>query len=172
MRRAKVWKWGSAALAALLMLFLMAPTQEALVVRFEGRILWASSVEPGTRLTLSYIHSVERTPIRDILEIRDTEEGNPVLVLLQTEQQSFGAGLPTAAEGGGIRMEDGFYVLDTKPMVLGSIPLRVGAVADHRIQLDSGADLVLLERVPPGSLVELKLGRVSRITLYRSKEVS
>lgn len=172
MRCAEVLKWGGAVLLVFFLLFLMAPTQEALLVRSGGRTLWASSVDSGTRVTLSYIHSVERTPIRDTLEVRDAGDGTPVLLLLQTEQQSFGAGLPTVSEGGGVRRQDGFYVLETKPTVLPSIPLRTGAVADHRIQLDSGAELILRDRVPPGTLVELLLGRVSRITLFRSKEVS
>lgn len=112
-----------------------------LVVASEEETLLTVSVEPGDSVALEYTHSVEKTPVRDVYEIR--EDG---LVLTRTEFQSYGAGLPATAD---VRLENGTFVHEPPATDPGPRSVAPGEVAGHELVVgDDRFDLVALADAP------------------------
>ncbi|MBU8906590.1 DUF1850 domain-containing protein [Desertibacillus haloalkaliphilus] len=64
------------------------------------------TVEPGDHISVSWIHSVERTPWQETYKIVDNQQ----LELIETRFQSFGAGVPHESNGE-TTIEDGYTVM-------------------------------------------------------------
>lgn len=81
------------------------PSEQTLVVTDadSGERLLEEPVDDGTVVTLSYTHSVEKTPVEDIYIVEGT-----TLQLDRMMFRSHGAGLPT--EGGIEKTDDGFML--------------------------------------------------------------
>jgi hypothetical protein len=100
------------------------PTEPVLVVTADdGSELLATPVDEGTEVTVAYTHSVEKTPVRDVYEVR-----NGTLVMTRMEFRSYGAGLPSTVPVTEIGDEYVYY-----PPERSYDPLRVttGYVAEH-----------------------------------------
>ena len=94
-------------------------------------------VDDGTAVTLSYTHSVERTPVEDVYVVDGTE-----LAMDRTVFRSFGAGLPTDDVE---RTDEGFVVrgggrYDELYVAPGSIAGHELVVGERRFDLVSIAD--------------------------------
>ncbi|MGH2374721.1 MAG: DUF1850 domain-containing protein [bacterium] len=111
------------------------------------RVLWRRAVEPGERVELRYIHSVERTPV--IEEFRAERHG---LRLVAMRFYSQGAGLPTE----GYTREGDQFVLRTNRRI-GTLPLRVSSIAGHRLRVGA-VDVDLAALAGDGAAVALTSG--------------
>lgn len=101
----------------------------------EGETLLAVPVEPGDSVVLAYTHSVEKTPVRDVYEVRESG-----LVLTRTEFQSYGAGLPSTAD---VTLENGTFVHEVPATDPGPLAVSPGEVAGHELVVgDERIDLV------------------------------
>ncbi|MDJ1430891.1 DUF1850 domain-containing protein [Halostagnicola sp. A-GB9-2] len=84
-------------------------------------------VEDGTEVTLSYTHSVEKTPVRDVYVVDD-----PVLRADRMVFHSHGAGLPSSSdiertgEGFVVRSNESYEALSVVP----------GSIAGHELVID------------------------------------
>jgi len=93
----------------LLVIFLftaLLPCVKVLTIDVDGRILWSQEIKAGKELVYSHVHSVEKTPVRELFHI----EGDG-FHLVRAEMSSVGAGLP-ATHSGGLALVDGKFVLD------------------------------------------------------------
>lgn len=102
-------------------------SQPVLVVEtLDGTELETIPVEPGTEVSIEYMHSVEKTEVRDVYEVR--EDG---LEMTYMEFSSFGAGLPARAD---VEWTDNntfiYRVRDTEP---DSLIVSPGEVAGHEL---------------------------------------
>jgi len=106
-----------------------ATNRDVLVVRDTetGQTLEIGPMSRGETFELQFIHSVDLLPVQDFFVYRD--EG---LVLEQTRCLSFGAGLGYVGQGE-LKGEDGWNIIDNMDRQVGTLPLRVGTIADHRI---------------------------------------
>lgn len=127
-----------------------------------GERLRAVPVDEGTTVVLEYVHSVEKTPIRDVYVV----EGS-ALRMERTEFSSFGAGLPTE---GVESTDDGFvHYRDHRYEELAVAP---ATIAGHELVVDGERiDLVALAE---GSVVlsigeESFAGRVRRAVRARGE---
>lgn len=95
----------------------------------DGTELLAVPVEPGTTVTLEYTHSVEKSTVRDVYEVRDGR-----LVMTRMEFSAFGAGLPSEAEVE--RTEDGTFIYHPPDRRTGDLLVATGRIADHKLLVD------------------------------------
>ncbi|MFD2657981.1 DUF1850 domain-containing protein [Gracilibacillus thailandensis] len=88
--------------------WLLVPSNYQLVIRDmkTKEILWADTIEKGNRFAHRYIHSVEKSPVKEVFQFSDMGE----IRTMESWTKSFGAGLPYQRKGE-VAMEDGYYVL-------------------------------------------------------------
>jgi hypothetical protein len=114
-----------------------------------GRVFWHRAVQPGERIELHYVHSVERTPVVEVF--RAEADG---LWFIEMRFVSQGAGLPTQ----GYAREGDHFVLRGNQKV-GGLPVRVSAVAGHYLRIgDDRVDLVRLTGDGAGVLITARRG--------------
>lgn len=106
-----------------------ASTDRTLVVTDDdtGERLLSVSVDDGDEVTLSYMHSVEQTPVEDVYVVDGTQ-----LRMVRMVFHSYGAGLPATAPVE--RTDEGFvYEYEESYEELGVVP---GSIADHDLIVD------------------------------------
>ncbi len=121
-------------------------TEKVLVVADAdtGEPILVAPVENGTRVTLAYTHSVEKTPVRDVYAVDGSR-----LEMVEMRFQSYGAGLPARAD---VTRENGWFVFDPAGSYA-TVPAAPGEVAGHELRVgDRRYDLVALSG---GESVEL-----------------
>lgn len=99
-----------------------------------GDRLTSVTVDQGTTVTLSYTHSVERTPVHDVYVVRGTRLDN-----VEMRFQSYGWGLPASAD---VHREDGAFVFDPDRQY-DELFVSPGSIANHRLtisEMDSPTD--------------------------------
>ncbi|SDI71340.1 DUF1850 domain-containing protein [Natribacillus halophilus] len=92
-------------------------------------VLFEEEIEPGDTFFHEYIHSVMKTPIREVFEINDDFE----VVPKETWTQAFGAGIPYEANEP-IRQENGFYVIPDDGRVVEELRLIPSNLYTHTFQ--------------------------------------
>lgn len=147
-RRSDLRGIGRAALAALLLVPISAGAGEARApalclseTRGTGAELARLPLGPDGSFELSFIHSVSKTPVRDLYRLENGE-------ILQTGEifMAHGAGLPSIAndmDATGWRHEDGRFILDMHRLT-GPIPLRIQAQFKNTLHI-AGTDLPLAD---------------------------
>lgn len=102
-----------------------------------GEELLATPVDDGTTVTLEYMHSVEKTTVRDVYVV----DGDS-LRMTRMEFSSFGWGLPARAEIDGTT-EDGEFYITFDNRTYESVGVVPGSVAGHTLVVgDTEYDLV------------------------------
>jgi hypothetical protein len=140
-------------LAAGLVTAVGATTSPVLVVTDAdtGDVLIEAPVEDGTTVTLEYMHSVEKTTVKDVYVV----DGDR-LRMTRMEFSSFGWGLPAREEIDG-HTDDGDFLITFENRTYDRIGVVPGRVAGHTLQVgDTRYDLV--ER-SNASAVELSIER-------------
>ena len=86
----------------------------------------------GDEFSITFIHSVNKSPVTDYFEIR--EDG---IYGVKTAYYGFGAGVPTGLEEGQTLTygEDGSIIISGFDMKMDSLVYRVGTVSDHILTL-------------------------------------
>lgn len=123
------------------------------------KILYYSSVKPGDKFSITYIHSVNKSPVEDKFLI-DRDYG---ILLLKTVFKSFGAGIPSNPDDGG---KFTFYKdrieVEYNGRKIGKLLMFVGIIADHHF-LMNGKDIRLNELSLPQRSV---LFQVKKLTVF------
>ncbi|MEJ5230333.1 MAG: DUF1850 domain-containing protein [Pseudothermotoga sp.] len=102
-----------------------------LLIEKNGKIVYSRKVLDG-KFTLTFVHSVEKTPVYELYEIQ--EDGS--LHLYETRYSSLGAGLPSDGEGG-FEMENGLFRVKVS-RVFKEISLRVSFLDGHGLIFENG----------------------------------
>jgi len=94
-----------------------------------GVVLLRYRAEQGDKFSISYIHSVNKSPVTEIYQIRDGK-----IVLTALEFETFGAGMPTELEPGQslIRLPEGGIRIEGFDRI----------IVDLRYNIGHGADIV------------------------------
>jgi hypothetical protein len=125
-----------------------------------GERLLTAPVSEGTPVVLTYMHSVEKTPVHDVYVVR-----NGSLVMTRMEFQSYGWGLPSRAN---ITRENGSFTFDPNGSYE-EIYVKPGRVANHRLRVGNRTyDLVPLSNaqgvrlhITDRSVLQMTLDRVN-----------
>ena len=109
-------------------------------------------VKDGEQLSLSFIHSVQRTPVIENFIIEDSG----IFILDSTEYQSFGVGLPFLTEDGIFQAEKGKFVMRGMNRPQQSLRLRTGPEAKLSLTY-AGRTIPLYSVFPAGTLVTVRV---------------
>lgn len=115
-----------------------------------GDVVHREPVQPGDRLTLSWVHSSENVPVRGLFAI----EPDGALRVAETAYAGFGPGLPEPRPGDAWHYRDGMIVVSGGGS-LRELRLRVSPIARQRLTLPSGREVDLPALVPPGGVVRI-----------------
>jgi hypothetical protein len=129
-----------------------------------GRVAFCVRVQPGEEFVLSFVHSVNRRPVYDILRA----EGDH-LVIVKSRFDSFGAGMPesSTSEGTLAVAPDGWLEWTVNQPVP-EITVRVGRVADHTLNLKS-REIRLSDLAEPGSALTFRVRKVRWLDLMKGR---
>lgn len=154
----------------LALLLLLLPIADGLVISDfrSGDVLLCLPLADGEQFSIRFTHSVNLSDVTDLIA-RDGRQ----LVCRSTQFSAYGAGIPDLSDGIGTTFsmgEDGF-VLSGIDKVQETIPILLQTVPHHRL-LYRGRQLDLLERFGSGTLIELRMQRVSIASLLLCSDIS
>ena len=89
---------------------------------------------PGQALSISFIHSVQKTPVEEYLTVDDSLSE---LVLNSTRYHSFGVGLPFMESDGEFYQDGDDFVMDHMNRHFDSLSLRTGLGTKLTLELDN-----------------------------------
>lgn len=139
-----------AALAAAAV-FLWCISRPCLFLLGEDRLIAMRPAYGGLPVDISFIHSVQKTPVKEYLAVSDDLSE---LVLQSTRYHSFGVGLPFMETDGSFRQEGGDFVMDNMNRHYPSLSLRTGVGTMLTVTVD-GRTYCLYELFPPGYRVDV-----------------
>jgi hypothetical protein len=127
-----------------------------------GVRLYQAPVKVGDRFALEFVHSVERTPVKEVFRI----ERYSKIYLIETEYESFGAGLPTmpdegeqsVVEGGKIRITGMRREIEPFLIAVSPIPGHVLTIG--------GEEVVLASLAKPGTGLRIRVVREPRVAPF------
>ena len=122
-----------------------------------NRPLYTAVLREGETFSLSHIHSLHQTPVREIYERRDGQ-----IVLVALEFESFGAGLPDVLEYGQIlsRLETGGLRVDGVERPMPDFHMLIGHTAAHTLHIaDQNIPLDTLD--DPGQSIQVSARRLN-----------
>ncbi len=148
------------AIASFLLLLTFRSNWLVLEIPATGEIAWAAPLKNGEQFQLRYIHSVDLLPVFEAYTFEGTQ-----LVLMETRFLSWGAGLGYMGEGI-LSGENGWTVIKEMQRQVGTLPLRVGTIAEQTI-LYRGAEVRLRDYLPAQTLVHIRVKRSIFLNLLR-----
>ena len=114
-------------------------------------IITSVEAKKNLPLVISFIHSVQKTPVIEELEF-DGEN----FILLRTKYKSHGVGLPFMESDGDFREENGIFIMDNMNRPIKNLELRTGVGTQLTITLD-GQEFKLYEKFPAGTKIKFKI---------------
>jgi len=141
------------------LLVLLSP-EANLTAECGGKRLFSWPIKTGDCFEVSFIHSLNLSPITDIIEWT----GNR-MVVRKSIFKTFGAGVPTPSDGIGTELifVDGHYELLGIDKSMSSFTIMTQDVPAHRVSLN-GREASLLDLAGSGKAVEIAVRRVFFIT--------
>jgi len=154
---------GAAVLLAAALLALPVPALTLRPTRGSG-LLWALPAGAGSRLRLTWTHTVTRRPVTEFYEVGEDAR----LHLLTMEFDEHGPNLPSAPEGGTTwTLEGGRIVVTGYEVALDRLDLGVGPLG-HRLQVGRW-ELDLLAAIGPDRLIRLQAEREPLLLIIMSE---
>ncbi len=135
-------------ISAIVFWFVGALFQPHLYIEANHGIFQTFPVKVGEKLSISFIHSVQRTPVIENFIIEDSYS----LTLDSTEYQSLGVGLPFLAEDGIFHAEQNKFVVSGMNRPHQRLSLRTGSEAKVSLTYNSQT-IPLYSIFPAGTLV-------------------
>lgn len=115
------------------------------------KLLYTRTVQDDEKVILSYIHSSDLTPVKQVFRVNENES----LELLEERYRWYGAGLEYGSAYDVIH-EDGWVVITGYDRSFEVLPIRVAATVNQTIKI--GPDLIVLsELASPGSSLFIKV---------------
>jgi len=133
------------AACAVAVLFAFMYTGKYLLLSSEltGKVLFSAEIREGETFSVSYIHSVNKSPVTEYYMIQNTE-----IYLTALRFSSFGAGMPDAPGDGLITVsDDGDMLIEALSRHVPELCYFIGRGAEHTLHLRARA-------VPLGTLDE------------------
>ena len=139
--------------AAAILLYATRPLYFSISDMETGEALYGDRVEDGERFSVTYIHSVERSPVKEVFEVRGTE-----IYTMESHTESFGAGMPY--EGEVMELEDGKFVISdiNRRVHGGTLRIRPSSVFPHHILIGDD-DIVISDEPFKGRNLEVEVTR-------------
>jgi len=137
----------------------------------DARVVGLFRLDRSGEFALSHRHSVAKLPWIDEFRI----DSGSLMVLCRTRYGAFGAGLPSGDEGGTVRLEDGWIVIEGMHREFRSIALSVSSITEHRLAIGRRAWAlwpVVAGRTPVTMSAErLPIGEAAAWTITHAEEL-
>lgn len=117
-----------------------------------GAVRLTLPLSEGEKFTLSYLHSVHRTPVHDIFQVSAGGE----LTLVATEFSSLGVGTPFLPEEGELKEIDGKLMLVGLNRVFTQLQIRLHPLTEHSL-IHRQESYLLADYTGDGSLVTVRV---------------
>jgi hypothetical protein len=157
----RAWITGGVLAAAILLAWLLWPVTVLEIRQGEdGPLLKEIPVTSGERITYTYVHSIQKRPVDEIMEVGSNDH----LVLRETAYDMYGVGLPSDVLDGTPYTDpkDGrFHILNMSR----DIPVwlvRVGFVSEQTLEV-RGETFRLDSLAPPMTLLEIGVASRARL---------
>ena len=115
------------------------------------KIITSVDAKKNLPLEISFIHSVQKTPVIEELEF-DGEK----FILRRTKYKSHGVGLPFMESDGDFREENGWFIMDNMNRPIKNLSLRTGVGTKLTIKIDDN-EIKLYEKFPVGTRIDFKI---------------
>jgi hypothetical protein len=132
----KLWVKATAAIAVLVAftVFYFCFTDKCLLLRDgeTGRLLAAFPIESGGEFSVTFIHSVNKTPVTDVYRVSGRD-----IYVVRTVYYGFGAGVQTEIEDGQTLSygDDGSMIVTGIDKRMDKLSYIVGTVSDHVLEI-------------------------------------
>lgn len=135
-------------------LLLIRPTYLILSNTETGEIYEKWRISEVTTFEVEFIHSVNKTPVADIYETKDS-----TITLTATRYRGFGAGVPTTLEDGQKLEYDnmGNMIITGYDMALPKVSYVVGTVYDHILTINNEKTINLTQLCGKNSHVTFEI---------------
>lgn len=145
---------------ALLILILVLPVSRKFVIEEKsGKILFMTDVKPGDTYTITFIHSINKSPVDEIYEIQSDYS----IMVKKSVFRTFGVGIPEKPEGNEtFTLYDDRIEIDNINRKVEDHLVFVGTISDHTFSMN-GHSFHLNTLTKPQTAVRF---RVRRIPLY------
>ena len=152
----KISKKIFAAIILVLVIFKLTEEKIYIVVETENstEIIASVAAVKGTPLTISFIHSVQKTPV-----IEELEFDGDNFILLRTRYQSQGVGLPFMESDGKFYRDGDFFIMDEMNRTIENLQLRTGVGTNLTVTLN-GQKFKLYEKFPAGTKILIEVRRI------------
>lgn len=143
----------------ILIMFSMVPFFNSVVIEDgkTGKLLAYFDAKEGSEFSIEYIHSIHKTPVREIYQVHQKE-------ILQTEMrfQEFGVGMPSgAAEGEVFKHKGESYILSNMKRTFPSLDIRIGQIIANHTLLLKGNRYPFSKISGKGSWVSIKAEKLN-----------
>lgn len=137
--------------ALLALVFLTMTThQPKIFLGTESKTIFVADYQENLPVTISFTHSVQKTPVIEELELRNGE-----FVLLRTKYKSLGVGLPFDASDGKFYRDGEWFIMDDMNRHFKNLELRTGKGTRLKITLN-GHEFELYKKFPPSTKIIVK----------------
>ncbi|NLE26072.1 MAG: DUF1850 domain-containing protein, partial [Clostridiaceae bacterium] len=101
-----------------------------------GKTLAVYGIKEGNEFSITFVHSVNKSPVTDVYEIR-----GGVIYVVRTIYYSFGAGVQTEIEEGQTLEygEDGSMIISGFDRPMDNLSYIVGTVSDHILEINGNS---------------------------------
>jgi hypothetical protein len=123
-----------------------------------GKLLAFFKMEPSKEFSITYIHSIHKTPVLETYHI------NQEWQIVQTEMsfEEFGVGMPSGATGNEVfTQKDGTYILSNMNRTFPSLDIRTGQIIANHTLLFEGREYPFSSFSEKGSWVRLKTEKLN-----------
>lgn len=151
------------AAAAILLISFFSPRLTLRVQDMRSGVkLYQAPVKEGDEFTIEFVHSVERTPVKEVFRIE--EDCN--IYVVETEYESFGAGLPTIHdEGEESLFKEGKIRITGMRRKLEPFLVAVSPVPGHVLTV-GGEEVVLASLAEPGTGLRISVVREPAVVRF------
>ncbi len=119
-----------------------------------GEVYADFPVSDGTRFSVEFVHSINKTPVKDIYEVRNGSE----IYVVETDYYSFGTGVQTQLNPGETLEygDDGSMQIKNIDKLIPDLIYIVGTVSDHVMCIDE-SEISLRELCGKNSMVRFSI---------------
>ena len=142
-------------------LFILRPV-DCLTARSGGRLLFAWPIRAGDFFEVTFIHSLNKSPVTDHIEY----DGNE-LIVRKSVFKTFGGGIPVPSDGIGtelIKTDSGYELIGIDKRMPGFTVI-TQVYPDHRIAM-GGREASLLSLAGSGAAVEISVKKIPFIVIF------
>lgn len=122
----------------------------------EHRVIWSGVVEQGMEVSHRYIHSVERCPIIEKFTVDDASR----LVLMESWNCSFGAGIASDDGTGRGTLKEGFYVIEDIRQPFQELRFSAASFTEHTLTINE--ETIQLSKHFPEKTIRLHIEQLRR----------